>query len=101
MKRVLIINQDKGIFLGESAGYAVFSRYDPIGIPFACGFETDVKAKYYMSIAMPMHANNVTYAEVDTFAEKYIPVSDIIKSGYIQHTYNMLMHVPSPSESLH
>lgn len=94
MKKTIIVNEEKGIFLGEVAGYGVFSKYDPIGIPSACGFDTPEIARQYMTMAMPMHVDEVMYKEIDTESKKYVPLSDIIKSGLEEYTYNMLKYIP-------
>ena len=91
--RYIIIDQNRGVFLGtytdEDVGkdsntettdkrYALFASNNPFYITKACSFESENMAQSYIK-ALPIESD-----------EEYPDVVDIIKSGYGDHIYDML-----------
>lgn len=99
-KRAIAINPDKGIFLGSVAGYAVFSKTDPIGISKAYGFDTPDDARDFFERALPSFANTMFYPVIET-NDDYVSCVDIIKQGYEMYTHNMIDYLDMPSSSIH
>lgn len=99
--RTIAINPEKGIFLGSVAGYAVFSKTDPIGIAKAYGFDSPEDAKRFFETALPVMSNNMIYPVITTSSEDYVSCVDIIKSGYEKYTYNMIDYLDMPSTETH
>ena len=98
--KTIAINPDKGIFLGSVAGYAVFSKTDPIGIPKAYGFDSPEAARKFFETSLPSTANSMFYPEIQTMSD-YVSCVDIIKQGYERYTYNMVDYLDMPSEAKH
>lgn len=99
--RTIAINPEKGIFLGSVAGYAVFSKTDPVGIPKAYGFDSPDEAKKFFDTALPMMSNNMIYPVITTLSDDYVSCVDIIKCGYERYTYNMMDYLDMPSTEVH
>lgn len=99
-KKYVIIEKDRGVFLGAYSGYAFFAKNDPIGIPKAFTFDSERVAKLYVETNLPSFANTTFYAQVTTNSS-YASVVDIIKAGYAEHTYNMIDFLPMQSEAIH
>lgn len=99
-KRVIAINPDKGIFLGTVAGYAIFSKNDPIGISKAYGFESPEVAKEFFGDSLPSYANTMLYPVIETETD-YVSCVDIIKQGYEKYTHYMVDYLDMPSEAKH
>ena len=100
-KRTIAIDPEKGIFLGSVAGYAVFSKTDPIGIPKAYGFDSPDDAKRFFDTALPMLSNNMIFPVITSHSDDYVSCVDIIKQGYERYTYNMIDYLDMPSTDVH
>lgn len=100
MTRTIAIHKEKGIFLGVIAGYAVFSKTDPIGTPKAYSFNSPEEAKKFVETSIPVSSNTMFYPEIETLSE-YVSCVDIIKQGYEKYTYNMMDYLDMPSEAKH
>lgn len=98
--KYIVINKEKGVFLGAYSGYAFFAKTDPVGIPKAFAFDTPDVAKLFIDTNMTRYANNTFYVPIET-KSTYPSVSDIIKAGYGDYTYNMMDYLPMPSEAIH
>lgn len=99
-KKYIIINKEKGVFLGAYSGYAFFAKTDPVGIPKAFAFDTPEVATLFINSNMARYANNTFYAPIETNST-YPSVAEIIKAGYGDYTYNMMDYLPMPSEAVH
>lgn len=99
--RTIAISPEKGIFLGSVAGYAVFSKTDPFGIPKAYGFDSPEDARRFFDSAMPTISNNMIFPVISTPSDDFVSCVDIIKSGYEKHTYNMIDYLDMPSNQMH
>lgn len=99
MKRTLLIEKDRGVFIGAVAGYAIFSK-DPIGLSRAYTFESPEIAKNFVSSSLSHFANNAIYVEID-LKEQYASCIDIIKAGYGEHVHHMIDGLYMPSEEVH
>jgi hypothetical protein len=100
-KRTIAINPEKGIFLGSVAGYAVFSKTDPFGIPKAFGFDSPEHAKDFFATVLPLMSNNMIFPVITTNSDDYVSCVDIIKQGYEEHTYKMMDYLDMPSTTMH
>lgn len=98
--KVIAIDEDLGVFLGSTSGYAVFSKSDWIGLAKAYGFETIDSAKQFFQMYMPNKVDQMKYCVIQTPTD-YVSCVDIIKHGYGKYTYNMVDYLETPSKMIH
>ena len=99
MKRVVVISEDLGVFLGTVGGYAIFSKEDPIGISKAFGFASQEEAEAYFDY-MPKTKKQVFFIEIETTG-KYATCVDLIRAGYGEYAKELLENMPVASEHYH
>ena len=98
--RYIIIDEDMGVFLGTYNGselgardnrtYACFAANNPFGLTTACSFRTENAANYYIRDTFPPHKRKDLKAlPVETNSD-FPNAVDIIKSGYVDSTYDMI-----------
>jgi len=97
--RYVIIEKDKGIFLGNYLGAPLFSNSLLFPIIKAYSFKTFEEADEY--------ADYIAYAgyefeivDIDCKYE-YIPIDILVKNGYSKHTERMLSYVPTLTKTVH
>ena len=97
--RYIIIEKEKGIFLGNYMEETLFSNSMPFPITKAYSFHTIEDAISFAEfISSDGREYEVKVIETD---KKYIPIDILIKSGYGKHTKRMLKYTPVISESIH
>jgi hypothetical protein len=99
MKRTVLIEKDRGVFIGAFSGYAIFSK-DPIGLSRAYAFKSTEIAKDFVSVSLKHFANNTIYVELD-LKEEYASCVDLIKAGYGEYVHHMIDGLYMPSEEIH
>lgn len=100
--RYIIIDYNRGVFLGtysdEDVGsdsdpdkrYALFANNNPFYITRACSFKSANMARAYIQDVFPQPRwHDLAAMPVDS-DDEYPDVIDIIKSGYGDHVYDML-----------
>lgn len=98
--KYLIVEKERGLFLGAYKTYFLFAKNNIFPILKAPSFETESDAEYY--IANYLKTDDKTYGiiQIDT-DDKYVSIIDILKSGYSEYTHNMIDFMPMPSGAIH
>jgi hypothetical protein len=103
--RYIIIDQNRGVFLGTYADedvaedpsaetsdkrYALFASNNPFCITKACSFNSENMAQAYIKdVFAPRRWEELDAMPIES-DEEYPDVIEIIKSGYGDHIYDML-----------
>lgn len=98
--RYLIVEKDRGIFLGSFKNISLFAKGNIFGITKAPSFETEDDAEYYIAHYLPKEERHYGVIEIKS-GEKYIGIIDIIKQGYGEYTHNLIEFLPMQSEAIH
>jgi hypothetical protein len=97
--RYIIIERDKGIFLGNYLGTPLFSNSLLFPIVKAYSFNTFEEADEYADYIA--HAGT-EFEIVDIDCDyDYIPIDILIKNGYSKHTERMLSYIPTFTKTVH
>lgn len=101
-QRYIIVDQNRGVFLGtysdEDVGdrsgsdkrYALFANNNPFYITKACSFKSLGMAQAYIEdVFPPKRWQSLEPMPIDS-DDEYPDVIDLIKSGYGDHIYDML-----------
>jgi hypothetical protein len=126
--RYVIIDDEHGVFLGTytmldfqseieegflsaneemshedwNKSFALFAKDNPFEIYRACSFSTSQEAKRFIKDAFGGAAKKLKLKTAPVECSSYYPdVIDLIKSGYGEHTYDMMDGLASPSKHLH
>lgn len=95
--RYIIIEQDRGIFLGNYEGIQIFSNELIFPIIKACSFRSLTEVEKIMRF---IEGDDLKVAEIN-YNERYIPIDILIKAGYSDYTGLMLRFVPNYSDTIH
>lgn len=98
--RYLIVEKDRGIFLGSFKSISLFAKGNIFGITKAPSFEKEEDAEYYIGYHLPKEERQYGIIEIKS-DEKYISIIDIIKQGYGEYTHDLIEFLPMQSESIH
>lgn len=117
VKKYIIIDPDDGIFLGTTGRdtaeayidvprgarvIALFSNNNIFDLTKAAAFFTEKDAIEYMHAYIKRPHSKVFVAEVETSDKTpYADVIDIIKSGYGEHTWDMVDAIPMLNQLYH
>jgi|APCry1669189034_1035192.scaffolds.fasta_scaffold110637_2 hypothetical protein len=99
MKKTIAINEKYGVFIGTVAGYAIFSKNDPVGSYKAYGFKNEVEAKLYFDENLSKSKKGTFFVSIDSDTD-YVSCVDIIKAGYGEHAADMINNMHMPSEAI-
>ena len=98
----IAVHKTKGIYLGVVSGYGLFSE---AGIAFtskAIRFDSREELHSFFDSALPNLSKEIKAVEIRTNETgNYVDVVDILKSGYYDHTDNMVEALPPYSETIH
>jgi hypothetical protein len=103
MRSYIAFHENRGIFLGVTAGHAIFSGSPIFATSKAIRFNTKeaVYEFFNKTLATPI-AQDIQALEVETsHAGNYVDLVDIIKAGYTKHTETMLDNYPMLSHTIH
>lgn len=126
--RYVIIDDSNGVFLGTytmadfadeieenflgpgerihhedlDRSFALFAKDNPFSIHRACSFETSEEARRFIKDNFGVNAKKLNLGAFPVETSTFYPdVVDLIKSGYSQHTFDMLDGLESPSKKIH
>lgn len=99
--RYMIVEKERGVFLGMYSVFALFAKDEKFGITKAFCFENKEDAVTYIKEVLN-DGKGMEFDVVDVDCKyKYIDVLEIIRQGYGKYTHRMLENVDSPSKSFH
>jgi hypothetical protein len=102
-KAYIAFHENKGIYLGAVAGYAIFSTNNIVFTPAAIKFDSAEELQDFFDKTLPNLSKEISAIEIETNTETeyYINVVDIIKSGHIEHTETMVDNMLMINETIH
>ena len=66
MKKIVLYEEETGIFLGEAFGLGFWTKLDPVGQTHACTFDSEEDAHDYVKLWRDQtRVNKIQYVEVD------------------------------------
>lgn len=92
-KLVIIVEKDRGIFLGNYNNVAVFSKHDFLESTRAYGFKSKAAAESFVEEFLPQLKETTEYIDIPTDDFMHVGVVDIIKAGYPHYTEEMFMNL--------
>ncbi len=96
--RYIIVEKDKGIFLGMFASLPLFSN--ELNLPIIKAISTASEEDAHGIISYVKEENDMfEVLPIDT-TSKYIPIDILIKSGYSAYTGKMLLYHPTYTETI-
>lgn len=96
----IIVENDRGVFLGLYSNAAIFSKNDPFESSKAYGFKGKDDAKAFIEKYLPHFSETVQYIDIPTDQLVYVSVADIIKAGYSHYTEELFLRMPT-NETIH
>jgi hypothetical protein len=103
MKAYIAFHEERGIYLGVFAGYALFSG-SPIAFSSkAIRFDTEEDIyEFFSKAASKIISEEIKAIPVETSSVgNYVDLVDILKSGHKKHTESMLDNLPTLSDTIH
>lgn len=92
----IVVEKERGVFLGSYNGIALFSRNDILDSTKAYGFEDREVAIDFVTSHLPQIKDTVDYIEIPTLGDDaYVDVVDIIKAGYHEYAEDMFRNMPA------
>ena len=98
--RFIIVEEEKGVFLGAYNKFAVFAENDALGMTKAFSFDTRLQAQRYIDKAFEKDDNAYKIIEIDAKVI-YVKVEDIIRQGYGKYTHYLMDNIPMKSQAVH
>lgn len=98
--RFIIVDEEKGVFLGAYNKFAVFAENDSLGMTKAFSFDTKLQAQRYIDKAFKKDDSVYRVIEIDAKVI-YVKVEDIIRQGYGKYTHYLMDNIPMRSEAIH
>jgi hypothetical protein len=98
--RYLIVEKDRGLFLGAYKEYFLFARNNIFPIVKAPSFNTLEEAELYIAYYLNETDRKYGVIEVDS-KNKYVNIVDVLKAGYKEYTHNLIDFLPMQSEAIH
>lgn len=98
--RFIIVEEEKGVFLGAYNKFAVFAENDALGMTKAFSFDTRLQAQRYIDKAFEKDDNAYKIIEIDAKVI-YVKVEDIIRQGYGKYTHYLMDNIPMKSQAIH
>ncbi len=98
--KYLIVEKDRGLFLGAYRNNFLFARNNIFPIVKAPSFDTEQDAEYYIENYLKTDGRTYGVIQVES-KDKYVSVIDVIKAGYKEYTHNLIDFLPMDSEAIH
>ncbi len=98
--KYLIVEKDRGLFLGAYRNNFLFARNNIFPIVKAPSFDTEQDAEYYIENYLKTDERTYGIIQVQS-KDKYVSVIDVIKAGYKEYTHNLIDFLPMDSEAIH
>jgi hypothetical protein len=102
--RYLIVEKEKGIFLGMYKQFTLFSKTNIFPITSATSFDTEEEAEEFSKYIHGLFSMdpNMKFGVITVDAKtKYVHLYDILKAGYSEYAHGMMHSLYMPSEELH
>lgn len=100
--RYLIVEKERGLFLGAYKNLFLFARSNIFPIVRAPSFESLQDAEYYIASYLKTENDGRTYGVIEVESkDKYVNVVDVIKAGYKEYTHDLIDFLPMQSEAIH
>jgi hypothetical protein len=96
----IISEKNRGLFIGNYNGIAIFSSNDGFLTSRICGFEDKEAALEFVKNNMYQIENTVEYLEIPSEGFMYVTMIDIIKAGYSDYVEDIFMNMHA-SPTLH
>jgi hypothetical protein len=97
--RYILVDKEKGIFLGNYLDSPLFSNTLLFPIVKAYSFESLDDAEVYMNHLNQKHYN-ITVKPIN-YEKQYVPIDILIKEGYSKYTERMLKFLEPASDEIH
>jgi hypothetical protein len=94
-KLTIVIEQERGIFLGNYRENAIFSRNNYINSALAYGFANKKDAEGFIVGKLFHMKDTVIYVEILSENPQFANIVDIIKAGYSEYVEDMFMNMPT------
>jgi len=98
--KYLIVEKDRGLFLGAYKNIFLFARNNIFPVVKAPSFDSEEDAEYYIDNYLKMDERTYGIIKVQS-KDKYVSVIDVIKAGYKEYTHNLIDFLPMDSEAIH
>jgi len=98
--KYLIVEKDRGLFLGAYRNNFLFARNNIFPIVKAPSFDSEEDAAYYIENYLKTTERTYGIIQVES-KDKYVSVIDVIKAGYKEYTHNLIDFLPMDSEAIH
>jgi hypothetical protein len=98
--RYLIIEKDRGLFLGTYREVSLFAKGNIFSIAKAPSFRSEDEAMSYIEHVLSHDKGGYGVIAINS-NELYIGVIDIIKAGYGEYTHDLIDALPMISRSIH
>ena len=98
--RYLIIEKEKGLFLGAFRQIYIFAKGNIFSIVRAPSFDTENEAMAYIARVFDGDGGEYGVIAIDA-KDKYVSIIDVIKQGYGAFTHELIDLLPMISESVH
>lgn len=100
--RYLIVEKERGLFLGAYKQYFLFARNNIFPIVRAPSFESLEDAEYYIAAHLKKEEDDRTYGVIEVESkDRYVGIIDILKAGYKEYTHELIDFLPMQSEAIH
>jgi hypothetical protein len=97
--RYILVDKERGIFLGNYLDYPLFSNTLLFPIVKAYSFESLDDAEMYINY-INKKQYNLTVKPIN-YQNRYIPIDILIKEGYSKYTERMLKFIEPASDEIH
>jgi hypothetical protein len=97
MIRYIVVNEEKGIFLGKLNNMSIFSKEDMFGIFKACSFDDPVKANIVMQ---SLGYTEYSIQKVEAQSE-YVTHVELLEGGFKNYVDPMLLNMPMENKTIH
>jgi len=91
----IIVEKDRGVFLGLYSNSAIFSKIDPLESTKAYGFKNKDDAKTFIDKYLPHFSETVEYIDIPTDQFIYVDAVDIIKAGFPHYAKDLFINMPT------
>jgi hypothetical protein len=98
--RYLIVEKEKGLFLGSFKNVALFADSNVFPIIKVPSFDTTNDAEHYIANYLPKEAKQYGVIEIKSNT-KYVSIIEIIRQGYAEYTHGLIDYLPMQSENVH
>lgn len=98
--RYLIVEEQKGVFLGAYNKFALFAENDGLGMTKAYSFDSKLKAQQYIDKSFEKDDCIYKIVEIDANTT-YVKVEDMILQGYGKYTHYLMDNIPMKSGAIH